>query len=297
LKLKLELHTPPRFAFDLLAAMPGRGGGLHNWLFRVARLFHPYRNEDEIIKLLRAATAEEAVKPGEIEDAVARSKAAAWAPGQPSRAITAPAWPAVDRKARDAIIQSGGGVVDLWEASPIRIDDNDAHTEELVDALFPGDPLLCCGLSDSKFDTRSREEWRGQLNMLQLIAPNPMTARAGLTQNGKQSAHALSITGPRRFLVVEFDQGNVNDHAALLWHLAQKAPLALVVHSGSKSLHGWFFCAGQPEERLRPFMRLAVSLGADPATWTRSQFVRMPDGTREGGKPQTVYYFAPGVVK
>jgi hypothetical protein len=295
--LKFKLQTPPRFIYDLLAAMPGRGGGLHPWLFRVARLFHPYRDEDEIIELLRAATAGEPVKPGEIESAVARSKAAAWIPGQSSRAMPAPAWPAVDRKVRDAIIQSGGGLVDLWEASPVRLDDNEAHTEALLDVLFPGNPLLCCGLSDSKFDTRSREEWRGQLSALQLIAPNPMTARSGLTQDGKASAHALSIRGRRRFLVVEFDQGNVDDHAALLLHLAQKAPLALVVHSGSKSLHGWFFCAGQPEERLRPFMRLAVSLGADPATWTRSQFVRMPDGTREGGKPQSVYYFAPEVVR
>jgi hypothetical protein len=89
----------------------------------------------------------------------------------------------------------------------------------------------------------------------------------------------------------------VDDHAALLWHLALKAPLAMVVHSGSKSLHGWFFCAGQPEERLRQVMRYCVSLGADRATWTRSQFVRMPDGTREGGKRQVVYYFNPEVIK
>jgi hypothetical protein len=252
--LKLE-HTPPRFVYDLLAAMPGRGGGLHNWFFRVARLFHPYRAEPEIIELLRAATAGEPVRPGEIENAVARSKAAAWTPGQSSRVAPAPAWPAVDRKVRDAIIQSGGGLVDLWEQSPVRLEDTKSHTEALLDALFPGNPLLCCGLSDSKFDTRSREEWRGQLNALQLIAPNPMTARTGLTQEGKQSAHALSITGARRFLVVEFDQGNVDEHAALLLDLAQKAPLALVVHSGSKSLHGWFFV---PDNRKNVCVRLCV---------------------------------------
>jgi hypothetical protein len=295
--LKLKLHTPPRFAYDLLAAMPGRGGGLHPWLFRVARLFHPYRDEDEIINLLQAATAGEPVKPGEIESAVARSKAVAWTPGQPSRAIPAQAWPAVDGKARDAIIQPGGGLVGLWEQSPVRIEDNETHTEALIDAHFPGNPLLCCGLSDSVFDTRSRSEWRGKLSALQLIVPSPMKARSGLTQEGKQSAHALSITGPRRFLVVEFDRGDVDDHAALLWHLALKAPLAMVVHSGSKSLHGWFFCAGQPEERLRQVMRYCVSLGADRATWTRSQFVRMPDGTRESGKRQVVYYFNPEVIK
>ena len=187
--------------------------------------------------------------------------------------------------------------MDLWEASPVRFDDNDAHTEALIDVLFPGDPLLCCGQINSDFETRLTRGMAWGISGLQLIVPSPMTARSGLTQDGKQSPHALSITGQRRFLVVEFDQGDVDDHAALLWHLALKAPLAMVVHSGSKSLHGWFFCAGQPEERLRQVMRYCVSLGADRATWTRSQFVRMPDGTRENGKRQVVYYFNPEVIK
>jgi hypothetical protein len=44
-------------------------------------------------------------------------------------------------------------------------------------------------------------------------------------------------------------------------------------------------------------MRYAVSLGADAATWTRSQFVRMPDGLRENGNRQVVYFFNPEVMK
>ena len=70
-----------------------------------------------------------------------------------------------------------------------------------------------------------------------------MTARSGLTQEDKQSAHALSITGPRRFLVIEQDRGAIDEQAAMLLHLGRDAPLALVVHSGSKSIHGWFMLA------------------------------------------------------
>ena len=152
--------------------------------------------------------------------------------------------------------------------------------------------------SNHDFATRSRKEWRGKLTALQLIVPSPMSGVTGITQERKESEHALSNTGPRRFLVVEFDQGGVDEHAAILLHLAVSgAPLALVVHSGSKSLHGWFYCAGQLEERLRRFMRYAVSLGADTATWSRSQFVRMPDGTRDNGHRQTVYFFNPNVVR
>jgi hypothetical protein len=127
----------------------------------------------------------------------------------------------------------------------------------------------------------------------------------------------LSNTGPRRFLIVEFDfdasdsdeearllerlaiEGrDVRDLcAALLLRLAEKAPLALAVHSAGKSLHGWFYCAGVPEQRVWGFFNHAVSLGADQANWTRSQFARMPDGLRENGRRQTVYFLNPEVVE
>ena len=123
--------------------------------------------------------------------------------------------------------------------------------------------------------------------------PSPNDHATGLTKDGRESKHTLSNTGARRFLVVEFDTGGADDHAGLLLHLATIGPLVLAVHSGKKSLHGWFYCAGHPEDRLLRFMRYAVSLGADHATWTRSQFVRMPDGRRDNGKRQTVFYFNP----
>lgn len=290
--------TLPQFVRDLLGSPPRRGGGLNNWFYRVARVLHPYRESAEIIELLRTATAGEAVKPDEIERAVERSKATAWKPGQaPQTLREASVWPRVNAEQREAVIASGGSLVDLWEVSPVRFDDNGSHTEQLIDGLFPGDPLLCAGRSNSQFATRSRSEWRGELAGLQLIVPSPMTARMGRTQDGKESAHALSITGPRRFLVIEQDCGTIDEQSAVLLHLAERAPLAVAVHSGSKSIHGWFYCGCQSEEKLRRFMQYAVSLGADRATWTRSQFVRMPDGTRDNGKRQTVYFLNRRVVK
>ena len=57
----------PRFIRDLLASPPKRGEGLNLWLFRVARVLHPYRDRQEIIELLKAATAGEPIRYGEIE--------------------------------------------------------------------------------------------------------------------------------------------------------------------------------------------------------------------------------------
>jgi len=154
-------------------------------------------------------------------------------------------------------------------------------------------PLLCIGKSSREFATRKRSKWRGRLSEMQLMVPSPMSSRTGMTKEGRESEHTLANTGPRQFLVIEQDQGTPDEQAAILLHLSRKGPLVLAVHSGSKSLHGWFVCLGRPDEELRAFMNHAVTLGADPATWSMCQFVRMPDGTRENGNRQSVFYFNP----
>jgi len=215
-----------------------------------------------------------------------------------------------------AVAHTGNGLADLWEASPVRLDSNEPNTDAMIDLLFPGNPLLCCGWTRHRFDTRTRGRWY-KLQDLQFIVPSPMTASQGLTRQGKLSAHALNNTGPRRFLIVEFDfdasasaeearllerlstEGrDVRDLcAALLLHLAERAPLVLAVQSGGKSLHGWFYCAGVAQQTVWRTFQYAVSLGADSANWTPSQFARMPDGLRENGSRQTVYFFNPEVVE
>jgi hypothetical protein len=285
----------PSFLHDLLAAPPRAGEGVHNWMYRVSCQLHAHLPATEIVALLesRVANCGRHVPRNEIVSAVQNSISCAWQPSGKSAPVQPVSkWPTVNREQREAIIRDGGGLADLWELSPVRIEDNNRHTEEIVDRLFPGNPFLCCGQSNSTFDTRPREQWRGELAKLQFIVPSPMSAVEGVTKDGKPSRHALSNTGPRRFLVCEFDTGAPDDHAALLIYLAGYAPLVCAVHSGGKSLHGWFYIHEQPDEKVARFFRYAVSLGADRATWTRSQFVRMPDGTRDNGNRQTVYFLS-----
>ena len=93
--------------------------------------------------------------------------------------------------------------MDLWELSHPQIDDDETHTEQIIDRLFPGDPLLCCGKSNTDFDTRPREDWRGQLSRLQFIVPSAMSAIRGKTKDGRESKHTLENTGFRRFAIDE----------------------------------------------------------------------------------------------
>lgn len=209
-----------------------------------------------------------------------------------------PKWPAAEPKIRTNLVDPDFGLIDLWEESPVRFEGGSAHTRAILEAMFPGDPLLCCGWTMERFATNRLSEW-GDLDSMQLVVPSPMSKPVGRTKDGsRESAHTLDNTGPRKFLVIDYDDHAGSDvHASASVYLAQKYPLALVLHSGSKSLHAWFYVEGIADDALRSFMFHACQLGADPAMFVRSQFCRMPDGLRGNGKRQTVYYFNPGVLK
>ena len=179
---------------------------------------------------------------------------------------------------------------DLRQQSPVKFEGDDSHTEEIIDAIWPGNPLLCCGKNAYKdFATRRREVWRGNLSRCAFIVPNPQLKVLGRTKEGKESQHqhTLESTGRRIYHVIEFDfaefapdgstetnltplvrewqtQGiTVGDAcAALHLHLSVARPLVLVTHSGGKSLHGWYGCFDRTTEQNRQFMEYAVMIGA-----------------------------------
>ena len=211
-------------------------------------------------------------------------------------------WPDPDPAQIAVALKDGPTALQLWERSPVRLDEDDgSNCAAIMRALFTDadqpDPLLCVGKSSREFATRPLSVWLTceRLADFSFVVPAHMTARAGHTKAGKVSEHTLENTGPRRFVVVEFDTGTTDEHAARIWHLDGYARLALVVHSGGKSLHAWFPIAGYQPEEVRRFMEYAALLGADTKLFSNpSQFVRLPGGTREGGCRQSVFYDAVG---
>lgn len=300
--MELPPSTPLRFE-----PCPATGEGVHFWLLAQANRCR--------LGGLSAATAEVVLRDAvqgcgrrvperELQAAVTKAYTSdppsmIHSPYAPSSQKSRPApWPKADPDLIATVTARGYGLADLWELSPIRFEDSDSHAEELVDALFLGDPLLCVAKSvPADARTLPRSFWRGHLQFSSFIVPSPMLAPTGTAQDGHESPRCLDNTGPRRFLVVEFDSGDIDNQAARLLHLRTIAPLTLAVHSGGKSIHGWFYCEGVAEETLRHFMTRCVLLGADPATWNRCQLVRCPDGLRDNGQPQRAFYFNPASIK
>ena len=215
----------------------------------------------------------------------------------------APQWPKANREQIEAVAASGLGVADLWELSPVRLPEAPA-TREILAGLFPAGCLVCAGGDKDMAKTTPLASLLAfkDISLLQFIVPSPMRAAWGRNKDGERSARCLDNTGPRRFVVVEGDMLGgepipKDTQAAVLLHLAERAPLALVVDSGGKSLHGWFYCAGKTDEQIAPFFRLACALGADSANWRRCQFARMPDGFRRSPLgPQRALFFNPGII-
>lgn len=297
----------PGYAHDLLTSCPKAGTGVHNWLFRTARVLHRFMPQERIALELRdkVQTCGRIVTEREIKDAVINSLKFAGRAQKASGRLSfnykgqkpESKWPARDSELVKELSASGFGLNDLHDLSHLKHKSKRTATDSVIEILFPDNPWICVGASSRRFDTRRRQEWSGMLSDLQFIVPNPMSKKYGLTLNKKPSTHCLDNTGDRSYLVIEFDEGTQNEHAAIIYALAQIAPLCLVVLSGGKSLHGWFDVKNSSTKLQLEFMRHAVSLGADPATWTRCQFVRMPDGMRDNGKRQSVIYFNPENVQ
>jgi hypothetical protein len=91
-------------------------------------------------------------------------------------------------------------------------------------------------------------------------------------------------------------------NAALIAHLALERPVWMTVFSGGKSLQLWTPCRGEPEESLHDwFVNSARRLGACNSTWGKSQFVRMPDGTRAANREgqqvrQAIEFYNPKII-
>jgi len=283
--------------------------GIHFEIFRNAlRLKGKRLTANDAVRELHRWKSENTFRPGrdvtasELREAVRNAYKLPSKPGGYRGASTGGAkkfkWPPANPETRARAINRfpGFGLHDLWEKSPWKPTKDRSYTNELLASLFSGDQLLCCGKSKFEFDTRFLSEWGAtDLSQWQLIVPSPMKARQALTTSGKLSAHTLAGTGPRRFLVVDFDDKAGHDiHAAAAWALGELLPLVMVLKTGGKGLHAWFNTRSKSEEELKRFFCLGCEFGGDPVLWTRSQFARMPDGLRDNGEKQRVIYFNRG---
>lgn len=262
-----------------LKECPPGGTGCHAWLFYAScRCVDAGMSIDDAEAYIEPLMSRPPAPPTEVRDALDAASG--------ERSVV-PRWPGKDFDMVQAVFKEP---LPPW--APLEI-----SAEKAIDTLFPGNPLLCVGKSSSYFATKSRKEWKGRLGFNSFIVPSPMSARLGKTNAGHLSAHSLANTGPRHYLITEWDWGTPANHLRMIQHLRQFGTLAAVVSSGGKSTHGWWGAHGESDDAMKNFFGYAAQLGCDTRLWLKSQFVRIPGGLRDNGKRQEILFLDPHAAK
>ena len=273
-----------------ISPCPESGEGVHKWVYHVCCVFLDAGNAVEDAESYCEERASRALQINEVQNAYSSIKKTGILKRQRWSKPNQQYVDFIKRTARGGLYQSILNRLTLTRAE--EIDCFGALKLLFPDDIESGDwSLICCGASQSDFRTAPLAFFKDKCEDLQFIVPSTMSSIWGETQGGDRSQHTLANTGPRKYLVVEFDKGEHADHAAFLHNLHRIIPITMVVHSGNKSLHGWFHVEGMSETKQISFFDEATQLGADTATWNRSLFVRMPDGKRANGKRQSILYF------
>lgn len=198
---------------------------------------------------------------------------------------------------RRAIELTPWALEDMWEDSPLNL--HECAPAEILTLLYEPTDLVCCG-SVNQFMTLTVSDWlNGDHWMGDQVVPNPSRLKLGVTLSNKSrlSAHSRDATGERRYIVVESDDEELSfdEKASVLKYLSDRVggDLKMVVHTGGKSLHGWY--KADPDEFINwKFMELACLLGADPRMWLPEQLARLPNAVRiKNQKLQKTFYFDP----
>lgn len=179
----------------------------------------------------------------------------------------------------------------------------------LLDTLYGPEESLFIGNQYGQ-GVRKVSEWKPYIegsapalvNLPHLI-PNPLSGDLGLTKSGNKSMRCDDCVADFRFAVVEFDNRPQEEQVAFWLAAIDKSwPVAAVIHSGGKSLHGWLAvkcndCADWEQSiEQRLFPKLLVPMGCDRACRNESRLSRLPGHFRtEKGNWQRLLYLNPEV--
>jgi hypothetical protein len=139
----------PSWIQERVKSCPDKGQGVHPWLFKTALLLHRYFPEDQIEEILSPYVSCNG-REREIREAVANSGRIARGE-MPSSGLWK-ALPAVDYTTiHKIVVKSSVRLKDLRAISPAEVGTEKSNTAEILNTLFPGNPLLCFGRSANSF--------------------------------------------------------------------------------------------------------------------------------------------------
>jgi hypothetical protein len=213
----------------------------------------------------------------------------------PKRIVKQPMLPQAKIKYKP--FHRAGIMMDLIESSPIRLLDNvtrDAHT--LLEVLYNEDDILFIGDTYST-KVKTVREWMDDTELLSnpFIIPNPMTGLSGTTQTGKESYRCEATVKECRYCIIEMDDTPIDEQVCFWLDAIERLPVACVIRSGSKSLHGWIrvdcpIDKWNTDVKVKLFENIFVPMGADKSCSNKARLSRLPGHDRKDKERQRLLY-------
>lgn len=290
---------------------PKRGEGFNDFLYRLACQAAamgacPLDTERQL-----TAVFGQLAKPGEIRRQVRR--AFGWVRNGEKHS-PGPKFPKRDAERITQLVRyTPRTVADLIQASPVLPPTGDPLGILRQLMRLEEEELIYLGPSPTTAgDTRSLGEWHSfDIRRFEMVVPNPMRARRGLTVDGKDSPRCngnACLPDEMRLCVIEPDitedlaaacgVSPADVCAAILlekvFPLLPPRRIRAVVDSGNRSLHLWLDITGASRERVIALFRELTPFGIDPAGLRPAQQFRLPGGLRtQTGRTQSVLYWNP----
>lgn len=295
-----------------LAKFPAPGGaGAHRGIYAAGCMGQRAGlSEEQVVADIRTH-----IPPGgrhvpdrEIEDGVRQAYAdmrgGATRPPKPVTKV------APDALSKIILAGKGATAADIMARSPVKIDwhehESMPHVLEALykpeDRIFIGDDAVPGVLNKS---IRSRDEWIHEFVGLCYCPwpkwiPNPLTGLPAPKKSGDGTTmRGDGCVASHRFVLVEHDKLSLEDQVSF-W-MASALPVAALVFSGSKSIHGLVQvnCADaaewEKEVKVMLFDQYLTPMGFDASCRNASRLSRAPGHRRKDtGTCQHLLYLAPG---
>lgn len=270
---------------ELLANPPETGAGRHHWLFEVAAKLIRQGADPEEVRLRLEKLAfdlgwHDRIKQIRTDIAKILSQPEY---RKPERRMRLPDACEAERFLRFSHPP-------LFPASPAGVSTRDA-----LAALYRPGELICVSKDTFSATVQRLEDILDIAPSLEFIVANPMRSEHGRTGTGEISARTkanATTDAARRYVILEFDtRETVEEQAAVLSSISTPAaPLVMAVHSGGKSVHGWYYVKNISMSQRECLFMFGAYLGADRSLWDPCKLVRMPGGTRVNGAKQEILY-------
>lgn len=277
---------------EAIKSSPARGQGLHQHIMRVAMLGRIAGLEKAVI--VNDCQSFQKIRQGEAEEAVAKAFNSAIEPQE----YKAPSFEPSFEGALDRYIAGVSDCdSDLMDSSPVALVNDPANDGRLLlQTLYQPEEYLFIGSVYDK-TVKQVKDWLDSSIDFPHIIPNPMTGEFAITGNGAESRRCEATVADLRYAVCEMDGVPLEKQIAFWNKATKKLPVAAVIHSGGKSLHGWVKVeCGKDADKWEKdvkgwlFGQLGRMYGFDQACSNKARLSRMPSHIRDNGKRQVLLY-------